>query len=178
MQLGLRGGYTRVTVALLLNRSPGAISLELKRNGGRAGYRATRAHAAALFRRGASQRGRCDIAACPPLRDEVHERLRRGGSSDEVAGTLNLESPQSTKIHTSHESIYRYVYFVAFGELRRELFKCPRRSHRGRTTHRRCATATQGKIPDMVLVDERPAEVESGLVASHDERGLIPGEGH
>lgn len=54
IQSGLRAVDTQVAVAVKLNRSAGAISLELKRNGGRAGYCATRAHAAALSRRGAS----------------------------------------------------------------------------------------------------------------------------
>jgi len=178
VQAGLRAGDTQATLALRLNRSAGAISTELKRNGGRAGYCATRAHAGALARRGASQRGRCDIDACPPLRDEVHARLRRGWSPEEVAGTLKLEHPQLTSMHTSHESIYRYVYIVAVGELKRELVKCLRRSHRVRKPRRRGVTATQGKIADMVLVDERPAEVESRLIAGHYEGDLILGEGN
>ena len=152
--------------------------MELKRNGGRAGYCATRAHAVALSLRGASQRSRCDIAACPPLRDEVQARLRRGWSPEEVAGTLKLEHPQLTSMHTSHESIYRYVYAVAVGELKRELANCLRRSHRVRKSRRRGVTATQGKIPDMVLVDERPAEVESRLIAGHYEVDLILDEGN
>jgi len=83
-----------------------------------------------------------------------------------------------TSIHTSHESIYRYVYIVAVGELKRELVKCLRRSHRVRKPRRRGVTATQGKIPDMVLVDERPAEVESRLIAGHYEGDLILGAGN
>ena len=39
-------------------------------------------------------------------------------------------------------------------------------------------TATQGKIPDMVLVDERPAEVEPRLIAVHYEGDLIFGAGN
>jgi IS30 family transposase len=89
--------------------------MELKRNGGRAGYCAIRAHTVALARRGASQRGRCDTAACPALRDAVHALLRRGWSPEEVAGMLKLKHPQSTLMHNSHESIYRYVYIVAAG---------------------------------------------------------------
>ena len=33
----------------------------------------------------------------------------------------------------------------------------------------------QGKIPDIVLVDERPAEVETRLIAGHYEGDLIAG---
>jgi len=39
-------------------------------------------------------------------------------------------------------------------------------------------TATHDKIPDMVLVDERPAEVETRLIAGHYEGDLIVGEGN
>jgi hypothetical protein len=81
-------------------------------------------------------------------------------------------------MHTSHESIYRYAYIVAVGELKRELVKCLRRSHRVRKPRRRGVTATHGKIPDMVLVDERPAEVESRLIAGHYEGDLILGAGN
>lgn len=51
----------------------------------------------------------------PPLRTEVHERLRRGWSPEEVAGSLWRDHPDLPAMHTSHESIYRYVYVVAGG---------------------------------------------------------------
>ena len=178
LQAGLRAGDTQAALAARLNRSAGTISLEIKRNGSRAVYCAAEAHRGALARRGASQRGRCDIAAHPSLRDEVHSRLRRGWSPEEIAGTLKLEHPELPPMQTSHESIYRYVYIVAVGELKRELVRCLRRSHRTRKPHRRGVKATQGNIPDMVLVDERPAEVETRLIAGHYEGDLIDGEGN
>jgi IS30 family transposase len=178
LQAGLHAGEPQASVAARLNRSEGTISSELKRNGGRKGYCADRAHQAALSRRGTSQRGRCDIANHPPLRDEVHARLGRGWSPEEIAGTLKLNHPEIKDMHTCHESIYRYVYIVAVGELKRELTKCLRRSHRVRKPRRRGVAATQGKIADMVLVDKRPAEVESRLIAGHYEGDLILGEGN
>ena len=66
LQAGLRAGDTQAALAVRLNRSAGTISMELKRNGGRAVYCAAEAHAGALARRGASQRGRCDIDSHPP----------------------------------------------------------------------------------------------------------------
>jgi transposase, IS30 family len=175
MQSGLRGGETQAGLALRLGRSEGAISTELKRNGGRKNYEAVKAEAEAKGRQGSGRRGRCAIAEHPPLRDEVHARLRRGWSPEEIAGSLKLEYPQLKAMQTSHESIYRYVYVVARGELRRELVKCLRRSHRTRKPRRRGVTATQGKIPDMILVDSRPPEVETRLIAGHYEGDLIQG---
>jgi len=42
----------------------------------------------------------------------------------------------------------------------------------------RGVAATQGKIQDRVLVNERPAEVETRLIAGHYEGDLILGEGN
>jgi IS30 family transposase len=72
----------------------------------------------------------------------VEARLGRGWSPEEVAGTLKLEHPQLTSMHTSHESIYRCVYIVAVGKLKRELVKCLRSSHLVGKPHRRGVTAT------------------------------------
>lgn len=178
IQTGLRAGQTQAHIAAVLGRSSGAISTELNRNGGRDAYCAERAHRAAHERRACVRRGHCSINQTPPLRDAVHAQLRRGWSPEEIAGTLKREHPQQAHMHTSHESIYRYVYVVARGELQRELAKCLRRSHRARKPQRRGVTATQGKIPDMVLVDERPAEVEDRLIAGHYEGDLIVGAGN
>lgn len=175
IQVGLRGKETQASIARRLGRAEGTISAELKRNGGAAGYEATRANEAASARKGTARRGRCAIAEHPPLRDEVHERLRRGWSPEEIAGKLKLEYPELPSMHTSHESIYRYVYIVARGELQRELAKCLRRSHKKRKPRARGTAATQGKIPDMILVDQRPPEVETRLLAGHYEGDLIQG---
>ncbi len=81
-------------------------------------------------------------------------------------------------MHTSHESIYRYVYVVARGELKRELVACLRRHHARRKPRRRGVAATQGQLKDMVLIDQRPPEVESRLIAGHYEGDLILGAGN
>ena len=175
IQTGLKGGETQASISLRLGRSEGAISTELKRNGGREGYDAVKAQAGAKSRQGSARRGDCAIAEHPPLRDQVHALLRRGWSPEEIAGSLKREYPLLTAMHTSHESIYRYVYVVARGELQRELSKCLRRSHRTRKPRRRGVAATQGKIPDMVLIDSRPPEVETRLIAGHYEGDLILG---
>jgi len=178
IQVGLRARETQCLIARRLSRSPSAISTELKRNGGPEHYCAQTAHRGAHERMGRARRGYCAIEQMPPLRDAVHTQLSRGWSPEEIAGTLKLEHPDLPHMHTSHESIYRYVYVVARGQLQRELAKCLRRKHRTRKPQRRGVTSTQGKIADMVLIDERPAEVEDRLIAGHYEADLILGAGN
>ncbi len=178
LQTGLKSGETQAQIARTLGRSASAISAELRRNAGRANYKAMLAHKAATERMGRARRGHCAIEQTPPLREAVHAQLRRGWSPEEIAGTLKREHPDQRHMHTTHESIYRYVYIVAQGELKRELTSCLRRNHRARKPRRRGIAATTGKIPDMVLVDERPAEVENRLIAGHYEGDLILGAGN
>lgn len=178
LEVSMRTGETQASVAVRLGRAAGTISGELARNGGRDNYRAVSAHKASVQRRGAARWGHCAINQTPPLRDQVHAQLRRGWSPEEIAGILKRSYPQLAHMHTSYESIYRYVYVVARGELKRELVACLRRHHRVRKPHRRGVIANQDRIKDMVLIDQRPAEVEDRLIAGHYEGDLIMGAGN
>jgi hypothetical protein len=119
LEAALRAGDTQALVAARLGRAAGTISRELALNGGRDGYRSANAHQASVARRGTARRGHCAIEEHPPLRDEVQAHLRRGWSPEEIAGILKLDHPDLPSMHTSHESIYRYVYIVARGERQR-----------------------------------------------------------
>ena len=178
LEAALRAGDTQAAIALRLQRSAGTISRELTLHGGGDAYRAAAAHQAALARRGSARRGDCAIEAHSPLREEVHARFRRGWSPEEIAGSLKRDYPTVALMHTSHESIYRYVYVVARGELKRELIAGLRRHHARRKPHRRGVAAAQGQLKDLVLVDQRPPEVESRLIAGHYEGDLILGAGN
>jgi len=178
LEVALRAGETQIAVAVRLGRSPSTISRELGLHGGRAGYRAEAAQQAALKRRGSARRGDCAIAEHAPLRDAVLAQLGRGWSPEEIACNLKAAYPDQSRMQTSHESIYRYVYIVARGELKRTLVAGLRRHHRQRKTRRRGVAATQGQLKDMVLVDQRPPEVETRLIAGHFEGDLILGAGN
>ncbi|WP_442889633.1 IS30 family transposase [Congregicoccus parvus] len=178
LEAALRAGDTQACIARRLERSAGTISREIALHGGRSAYRAAAAHQAAMARRGSARRGDCAIASHPPLREQVHARFHRGWSPEEIAGSLKADHPHDARMHTSHESIYRYVYIVARGELKRELVACLRRHHARRKPRRRGIAATQGQLKDMALIDQRPPEVESRLIAGHYEGDLILGAGN
>ena len=74
----------------------------------------------------------------------------------------------------SHETIYQTLFVQGRGGLRKELAACLR-SGRPRAAHHRPHRRTAASIPDMVMISERPAEVDDRAVPGHWEGDLIIG---
>ncbi len=167
------GDSIRATAARL-GRAPSTISREVKRNGGRRDYRASKADGAAWDRALRPKRRKlwlnCGLARI------VAEKLRALWSPEQIAGWLKQAYPHDESLHVSHETIYRSLFVQARGALKKELLEHLRRT-RGmrRSRHHTQKTASHGKIIDAIPISERPACVEDRAVPGHWEGDLVFG---
>jgi transposase, IS30 family len=172
--LELAAGKGVREIARLTGRHPSTISREVRRN---ASVKRPRSYRPRLAQHKAEQRARrpkpSKIAANPRLREVVQAKLTDKLSPEQIAVELRQEFPDDPGMHLSHEAIYRSLYVQGRGELRRELVRCLRTGRALRKPRRR--TETRGRIPDMVMISERPAEVEDRAVPGHWEGDLIVG---
>jgi transposase, IS30 family len=168
----LLAGTSLRAVARGLGRAPSTISREVARNGGRRRYRAWRAETWASRR--ARRPKAAKLARSARLRAEVERLLGLHWSPEQIAQRLRREHPDDREMRVSHETIYQSLFVQGRGALRRELHACLRSGRvRRRAQHR---TARPGVLTDMVLLSERPAEVEDRAVPGHWEGDLIIGE--
>jgi len=160
-------------IAKRLGRAPSTVSREVHANGGRATYRAWSAEQSAAHRNLRPRAGK--LAAHPILRKEVQRRLKQRWSPQQIAARLVLDYPDDLSMRISHETIYQSLFIQARGALRKELTTCLRTGRARRRSLRR--TQRQGKLPDMVMISDRPPEADDRAVPGHWEGDLIIGKG-
>jgi IS30 family transposase len=149
------------------------VGREVAANGGRSRYRAWRADEAAVER---ARRPKVPkLVRCPRLRAEVERLLDQSWSPQQVAARLVVDHPDDREMRVSHETIYQSLFVQARGALRKELTRCLRTGRAQRRPHRR--TDRGGELLDMVLISERPAEIDDRAVPGHWEGDLIIGKG-
>ena len=171
---GLVAGESYRSIARRLERAPSTILREVRANGGRRQYRAWRAERA-RDRRARRPRA-AKLLRNPRLRARVETLLALRWSPQQIAATLRREHPCDRQMQVSHETIYQSLYVQGRGALRRELVRCLRTGRYRRRPRGRYTTPPQ--TPDMVLISERPAEVEDRAVPGHWEGDLLVGAHH
>jgi IS30 family transposase len=170
--VGVAAGEPLRVIAARLGRAPSTVSREIRRNGTRRGYRAVAAQAQAEFR--ARRPKTAKLAGNPRLRGWVQDRLRERWPPAQISVMLAREFPGEPEMRVSHETIYPAIYVQGRGALRRELAACLR-TGRALRKPRRKADQRRGRIKDMVMISQRPAEAEDRAVPGHWEGDLIIG---
>ena len=175
-QIGLlrAAGRSVRAIATHLDRSPSTISRELSRNresGG--GYRASSAHAMAYHR--ASRPKPAKLATNLVLRAKVEKDLEKKYSPEQISGRLLAEFPDDPEMRVSPETIYQSLYVQSRGALRRDLAVCLRTGRAVRRPSRKPGQR-KNRIPNMINIVDRPAEVEDRAVPGNWEGDLIIGK--
>ena len=168
-------GQSVRSIAARLDRAPSTVSREIKRNGGRANYRAAEADDAAWNR--ALRPKVCKLSEDRALARTVADKLRLLWSPEQIAGWLKHTYPRDESHRVSHETIYRSLFIQARGALKKELLQHLRRTRGMRRSrhYTQKTTDTHGRIVDAVSISERPAAVEDRAVPGHWEGDLLFG---
>ena len=193
IEVGVKTQESIRSIADRLGRAPSTIMREIDRNAFSYGryrserrfgvpkkggwqtkprYSATGAQARAQQRARRPKQGK--LALNHRLRDEVQNRLKDEHSPEQIARRLRLVFPDDAEMWVSHETIYQSIYVQGRGNLRRELHTCLR-TGRGLRKPKRRADSRRGRIPNMINISERPAEVADRAVPGHWEGDLILG---
>jgi IS30 family transposase len=172
IRVGLEVGESFTAIGRRIGRAVSTVSREVRANGGRQRYAPMDAH-----RRAAELAGRpkaTKLATSPALCARVVADLERLWSPEQIARRLRAEHPDDATMWVSHETIYKSLYVQGRGELRRELARCLRTGRAQRRPHARMER--RGRLRDMVMISERPAEAADRAVPGHWEGDLIVGE--
>jgi IS30 family transposase len=172
IRVGLERGETFTVIASGLGRATSTVSREVNHNGGGDGYRAHVAHQRAYEE---LRRPKTPKLACERLAAKVAEGLEQWWSPEQIANRLRMEFPDDPMMRVSHETIYMSLFIEGLGQLRRELSRCLRTGRAQRKPRSRIEN--RGHISGMVMITDRPAEVEDRAVPGHWEGDLIIGQG-
>jgi transposase, IS30 family len=176
---GLAAGLSDAEIATRLGRHRTTIWRERGRNRppGRPAreYRAVPAQAAAEARARRPKRRKLEHT---PLQAAIQLGLERKLSPQQIAVTLRRDFPDDEAMQASHETIYRALYVQGRGELRRELARNLRTGRAIRKPRKRVdgRADPDRRIPDKIMISERPAEAADRAVPGHWEGDLILGK--
>jgi IS30 family transposase len=172
IRLGLEREEPLRAIARRLSRNVSTISREVGANGGRRAYKPMTAHRRAYERMRRPKATK--LASNTNLRHRVVADLKRLWSPEQIARRLRDEFGDDDSMRVSHETIYKSLYVQGRGELRRELAGCLRTGRAKRVPRGRLEK--RGRIPDMVMISERPPDVEDRAVPGHWEGDLLMGK--
>ena len=177
----LEFGLNPCQIAYKLDRSRSTISRELNKWGydkekhNWKDYEPSLAHWYVKEGNRIKLRDRNKIADNNQLRKIIIKKLKLRWSPQQISAWLKIEYHNNQKMNISHESIYKFIYTVARGELKKELVSSLRQSKKTRRSKVGKKTG-ESRIKDRVSIDSRPKEVDDRIVPGHWESDLIIGK--
>lgn len=171
---GLKAGFTLTQIAVDIGKHLSTVSREVRRRSIEGLYLPYQADTAATAARARPKQSK--LVTNQTLRQAVADGLTQQWSPEEISHRLVKDFADDESMRVSHETIYQALYFQARGGLKREVAQALRSGRTQRKPHRRPDQRTHRFIDPMIMISERPAEVEDRAVPGHWEGDLIMGE--
>jgi IS30 family transposase len=168
-------GQSLRAIGRALGRPASTVKREIDTNSGAGGYQPYAAHRAAAARRPRPKDRK--LLREGRLRRFVQDGLRRRWSPEQICHALRKEHPDDESMRVSVETVYQALYFQARGGLKREVQAAVRSGRTRRRPRRDPHRRTPRFIDPMVMISDRPAEIEDRAVPGHWEGDLIIGAG-
>jgi len=162
-------------IAAVLGRSPSTIYREVERNfDSKVGrYNPYAAEAMAQVRLARPKISK--VLAIPPLMKYIEDGLKNQWSPEQISNRLKYDYPNSTVMRISTETVYQAIYIQAKGQLKLEITRALRSGRVYRKAKGSGHTGCSRFRESMVMISERPPEVEDRAVPGHWEGDLIIG---
>jgi len=166
---GLRDGKSVKSIATEIAKSFQSVYREIERNSKPDGtYQPWWAHNQAVLRR---QRPKPRlIEPGSSIQKVIVAKLKLKWSPQQISRFLVRSFPGDCAMHASSETIYQALFVGSLGAKEGKL-----RTGRCRRKHHRRGVASQNKIKNMKLLEQRPSEVADRTVMGHWEGDLIIG---
>lgn len=168
-----REGRSLRQIGRVLGRAASTVKREIEARSTSGRYQPHAAH-----RAWAASRARPKVSkpARPgPLREAVASMLARRFSPVQISRALPRRFPDDQCMRVSHETIYQALYIQARGGLRREVAAALRTGRARRRPHAGQGQRQSRFVDPMVMISERPPEVQDRAVPGHWEGDLIIG---
>jgi IS30 family transposase len=171
---GLQARQTLTVIAAGIGKHTSTVSREIRDRSVEGLYLPYRAHGAAAAARARPKQSK--LVTNHNLRQAVHDGLSRRLSPEQISHRLVKDFADDEGMRVSHETIYQALYFQARGGLKREVAQALRSGRTRRKPHRSPDQRTHRFVDPMIMISDRPAEVDDRAVPGHWEGDLIMGE--
>ena len=171
---GLVNGLNLTQIAAAINKHTSTVSREVRAHSVEGLYLPYQADRAAAVDRARPKQSK--LVTNQKLRLAVDDGLTRRLSPEQISHRLVKDFPDDESMRVSHETIYQALYFQARGGLKREVAQALRSGRTRRKPHQRPDQRTHRFVDPMIMISDRPAEIEDRALPGHWEGDLIMGE--
>lgn len=171
---GLAAGLSQTAIAEKIGRNKSTVSREIAIHRVAGLYLPYQADTAAAAARARPKQSK--LVCNQKLRQVVADGLRDRWSPEEISHRLVKDFPDDESMRVSHETIYQALYFQARGGLKKEVAQALRSGRTCRKPRRKPGERYQRFVDQMLMISERPADIEDRAVPGHWEGDLITGE--